>query len=196
VPDHMPERFELVRWQDVAEGDHVWSMGQVCVITKEAFRNDDAYDRGLNPGIMRFGHRDESGSEFAPPMELSRWVPRLIQPAGTDGRTRPGGLIGEVKALAELAGVDSTRTNLTDILADVRRHLEKQARPVHVTFVWDEGDDYAYIEHDGVRVWEESSFGSVSQYLRSKDAPKGPVSIGYRVHTVAMDEQVPGTEEK
>jgi hypothetical protein len=77
----VPELFELVTWADIRESDHVWSMGGVCVITRGAFRNDDFYDRDLAEGHMRFGHRNESGSEFAPPMELAHHVPRLI-PSG------------------------------------------------------------------------------------------------------------------
>jgi len=76
----VPELFELVTWADIAEGDHVWSMGGVCLITRGQFRNNDSYDCDLRPGIMRFGHRSESGSEFAPPMDLLHRVPRLIPP--------------------------------------------------------------------------------------------------------------------
>jgi hypothetical protein len=75
-----PENFELVTWADIKSGDHVWSMGGVCLITGDRFRNDDAYDQGMSPGFMRFPHRNESGSEFAPPMELESRVPRLIPP--------------------------------------------------------------------------------------------------------------------
>jgi len=80
MSEHLPEQFELVKWSDIAEGDHVWSMGGVCVITGPAFRNTDEYDRDLNPGLMRFPHRDESGSESSPPMELGHRVPRLMPP--------------------------------------------------------------------------------------------------------------------
>jgi hypothetical protein len=76
----IPELFELVTWADINEGDHVWSMGGVCVITRARFRNDDDYDAGLVPGAERFGHRNESGAEFAPPMELTSRVPRLLPP--------------------------------------------------------------------------------------------------------------------
>jgi hypothetical protein len=78
TPD--PELFELVTWEEIREGDHVWSMGGVCVITRGAFRSNGAYDPGMTEGFMRFGHRSESGSEFAPPMELTARVPRLIPP--------------------------------------------------------------------------------------------------------------------
>jgi hypothetical protein len=85
-----PELFELVTWADITEGDHVWSMGGICIITSPAFRNDDDYDRFLTEDIMRFGHRNESGSEFAPPMELTARVPRLIPPGrGQENDARP-----------------------------------------------------------------------------------------------------------
>lgn len=76
----VPELFELVTWADITEGDHVWSMGGVCLITRGAFRNDDDYDRSLRSEFARFGHRNESGSEYAPSMELAARVPRLIPP--------------------------------------------------------------------------------------------------------------------
>jgi hypothetical protein len=73
-----PELFELVTWADIAEGDHVWSMGGVCVITDTPTLVISDLTTGEN--IMRFPHRNESGSEFAPPFELAARVPRLIPP--------------------------------------------------------------------------------------------------------------------
>ena len=78
------QQFELVRWSDISDGDQVWSMGQVCVITGLPFRVDDAYDRNLPVGAMRFTHLREEGGEggagFAPVRQLDDLVPRLIPP--------------------------------------------------------------------------------------------------------------------
>lgn len=76
----VPELFELVRWETVKDGDHVWSMGDVCVIDGDPFRHDDDYDNALPAGVLRFRHRNQSGTVFAPPMELRHLVPRLLPP--------------------------------------------------------------------------------------------------------------------
>lgn len=70
--------LELVTWADIQEGDRVWSMGSICTITRARFRMDNDYDRTLRPGIYRFTHRSESGTEFSPPFELDKRVARLV----------------------------------------------------------------------------------------------------------------------
>jgi hypothetical protein len=77
---------------------------------------------------------------------------------------------------------------LPALAAAIRGVVEK---PVIVTFVWDEDDDYVYVEHNGVRVWGESSFDRLGQYLE-KSAPSGYVLMCRRVDTVVAREQAPG----
>jgi len=53
---------------------------------------------------------------------------------------------------------------------------------VVVTFVtWDADTDGVAVEHDGVTVWQERSFDSIDQYLKTV-APLGqPVVLEWRV---------------
>ncbi len=74
----MTTYLELVTWADIKPGDHVWSMGSICEITRGPFRNDDDYDRDMRPEVMRFTHRAPDRTVFSPPMELDRPVPRVL----------------------------------------------------------------------------------------------------------------------
>lgn len=178
---YVAEKFELVRWSDIAEGNHVWSMGQVCVITRAAFRNDDEYDQGMNPGIMRFGHRDETGNEFAPPMELDHRVPRLIPPAR---RTGEAAVLARLNAdgeqfRREFAELDEAGF-MERVMAKLGLDIPVEAVP-EVTFVIDTINDGVAIEVGGKQVWWESTFSSVDQWLRDNPLLGKLVTLEFRV---------------
>lgn len=75
---HVDEQlFKLTKWANIHEGDHVWFMGHVMLITGERFRrNEEPYDQ-FREGWMRFPVKDETGAEFAPPVELTDRVAKL-----------------------------------------------------------------------------------------------------------------------
>jgi len=48
-----------------------------------------------------------------------------------------------------------------------------------ITFVlWDEDADGVAVKHDGVTVWQERSFDSLAQYLRTIAPLDEPVTLG------------------
>jgi hypothetical protein len=78
-----PELFELVTWADVEAGNHVWYMGNVMLIRDgewSAYYDPDHGQYPLRPGLRRVPVRDETGNEFAPPVELTDRVTRLLPP--------------------------------------------------------------------------------------------------------------------
>jgi hypothetical protein len=107
----------------------------------------------------------------------------------SDVRTQLNAVRAELEGLvAEYGLVIQPGMPLSELAAAIRGAV---AKPVLVTFVWDENDDYVYVEHNGERVWGESTFDRLGQYLATS-APDGYVLMGRRVDTVVAQEQAPG----
>jgi len=94
-----PELFELVTWADVEAGDHVWYMGNVMLIRDgewSVYYDPDHEQYPMRPDLRRVPVRDETGHEFAPPVELTDRVTRLVPPErsitekGCDAEVRHG----------------------------------------------------------------------------------------------------------